>query len=90
MADMIDNTARSRFERHEGGHTVFAEYRRQADQLIIPYVEAPPALRGTGAAGRLMESVLAFARQEGLKVTPICGYAAAYMRRHKQHHDLLG
>ncbi len=36
-----------------------------------------------------MEGVLAQAREQGLKVTPICGYAAAYIRRHKQHHDLL-
>ena len=36
-----------------------------------------------------MEGVLARARAEGLKVRPICGYAAAYIRRHREHHDLL-
>ena len=89
MSDVVDNTARSRFEMTEQGHVVYAEYRRHGDRLIIPYVEAPPPLRGTGAAGRLMEGVLAIARREGLKVTPLCGYAAAYIRRHKQHHDLV-
>jgi len=86
---VVDNPDRSRFELVENGLTVYADYRRHGDRLIIPYVEAPPALRGTGAAGRLMEGVLAIAREQGLKVTPLCGYAAAYIRRHKQHHDLL-
>ncbi len=53
-------------------------------------MEAAPALRGTGAAGRLMEGVLASARAEGLRVVPLCSYAAAYIRRHPEHHDLLG
>jgi predicted GNAT family acetyltransferase len=87
---VTDNTARSRFELVEDGHVAYADYRRTGDRLIIPYVESPPPLRGRGAAGRLMEGVLSFARSEGLKVTPICGYAAAYIRRHKEHHDLLG
>jgi uncharacterized protein len=89
MAEVTDNTGRSRFELVEAGETAFADYRRDGDRLILPHVEAPPALRGTGAAGRLMEGVLAIARGEGLKVVPVCSYAAAYMRRHKAHHDLI-
>lgn len=89
MSEVVDNIARSRFELVEEGQTAFADYRRQGDRLIISYVESPPDLRGKGTAGRLMEGVLAAARAEGLKVTPICGYAVAYIRRNKQHHDLL-
>jgi predicted GNAT family acetyltransferase len=89
MSEIVDNTGRSRFELVENGRLAYADYRRDAGRLVIPYVEADPALRGTGAAGRLMEGVLATARAEGLKVVPICGYAAAYIRRHRQHHDLL-
>ncbi len=89
MSDVVDNAARGRFELVEEGLTAFADYRREAGRLVIPYVESPPPLRGKGTAGRLMEGVLAAARAEGLKVTPICGYAVAYIRRHKEHHDLL-
>jgi predicted GNAT family acetyltransferase len=84
-----DDAAQSRFELTEGGHAVMADYRREPGLLVISYVAAPPELRGTGAAGRLMEGVLATARAEGRKVRPVCSYAAAYMRRHRQHHDLL-
>lgn len=89
MSAVIDNPAKSRFELDEGGQIAFADYRRVGDRLIIPHVEAPPSLRGTGAAGRLMEGVLAAVRAEGLKVVPSCPYADAYIRRHRQWLDLL-
>ncbi len=47
---------------------VFADYRRQPGRLVITYVEAPPELRGTGAAGRLMQGVIEAARAEEVKV----------------------
>ena len=85
-----DNPAQSRYELDVDGRIVYANYRRQGSTLYIPYVEAPPSLRGTGAAGRLMEGVMEHARAERLKIVPICGYAALWMRRHREHHDLLG
>ncbi len=89
MSDVIDNPALNRFELEEQGQTAFADYRRQGDVLVIPHVEAPPALRGAGTAGRLMEGLLTLARQRGDKIRPVCGYAVAYLRRHKQWQDLL-
>ncbi|WP_247896524.1 GNAT family N-acetyltransferase [Azospirillum argentinense] len=90
MSDTVtDNPALSRFELDVNGQTVFATYRRRGTILHIPYVEAPPSLRGTGAAGRLLEGVMAIARAEGLTIVPICGYAANWMHRHREHHDLL-
>ncbi len=90
MSAVVDNAEWRRFELEEAGELAFANYRREDGKLVIPYVEAAPALRGTGAAGRLMEGVLASARAEGLRVVPLCSYAAAYIRRHPEHHDLLG
>jgi predicted GNAT family acetyltransferase len=89
MSQVIDNAAAGRFELEEQGALAYADYRRTADgRLVLPHVEAAPSLRGTGAAGRLMEGVLAIARADGLKVVPLCGYAAAYIRRHPEHNDL--
>ena len=86
---VTDNAAESRFELEEDGHTAYADYRRDGPRLVIPYVYAPPELRGSGAAGRVMEGVVAAARAEGLSITPVCGYAAAWLRRHKEHADLV-
>ena len=84
-----DNVEQSRFELAIGSQVVFARYARRGSTLVIPYVEAPIPLRGTGAASQLMTGVMEIARTEGLKVRPLCGYAAAWIRRHRQYHDLL-
>lgn len=89
MPQVTDNSARQRFELVEDGMLAFADYRRQGDVLILPFVMTEPALRGRGAAGRLMQGVLESAREHGLKVTPICSYAVAYIQRHPEYHDLL-
>ncbi len=89
MTPITDNTARSRFELVEEGKLAFADYRLNGDVLVIPHVEADPAMRGKGSAGRLMAGVLELARERGWKVRPVCGYAAAYIQRHPEHHDQL-
>lgn len=91
MSDtFVDNSERTRFELTENGHLVYAAYRIEGGRMLIPYVEAAVPLRGTGAAGRLMEGVAAAARERNLKVVPLCGYAVSWFRRHAEHHDLFG
>jgi predicted GNAT family acetyltransferase len=85
-----DNVDRSRFELNVDGQVAFANYRRQGSVLVIQHVEAPVPLRGTGAAGRLMQGIVELARAEGRRIAPMCSYAHAWIRRHKEHHDLLG
>ena len=86
---LIDNTETSRFELDVGGQTVFANYRRTDGVITIMWVEAPPALRGTGAAGRLMTLVAEQARKEGARIVPVCGYAAGWLRARKAYRDLV-
>jgi predicted GNAT family acetyltransferase len=78
-----NNTLRSRFEYAVNGSIAFANYRREGATLYIDYVEAPVELRGTGAAGKLMQNIMNVAQKEKLNVVPICGYAAAWMARNK-------
>ncbi|HEY1447052.1 MAG TPA: GNAT family N-acetyltransferase [Caulobacteraceae bacterium] len=78
---MRDNIEAHRFEIGEAGQVVFANYRREGDRLYIDHVEAPMALRGTGAASALMEAIVEQARAEGRVIMPVCGYAAAWLKR---------
>ena len=89
MSEITDNRPYRRFELEENGQTAFATYSRNGLHVVIPHVEAPPALRGTGAAGRLMEGIVAKARAEGFRITPTCSYAFAWFRRHKDAADVL-
>ena len=77
-----------RYEMDEQGQTSWADYRLQDGRLVIDHVESPVALRGSGAAGRLMAAVAADARARSLKIVPLCGYAAAWLRRSKEFGDL--
>lgn len=90
MSELRNNTAASRYELEEQGQTSWADYRLQEDRLYIDHVESPAALRGTGAAGRLMAALAQDARDHGLKITPICSYAAAWLKRSPEYRDLVG
>jgi len=89
MSPVTDNTAAARYELVEEGRTAYADYRLDAGRLVIDYVFSPPELRGHGTAGRLMAAVAEDARRRGLKITPICGYAAAWLKRSPGNADLL-
>ncbi len=84
-----DNVANHRFELERNGELAFATYERRGSTLVIRHVEAALPLRGTGAAGELMRGVAEIARSEGRTITPLCGYASAWIRRHKEYIDLL-
>jgi predicted GNAT family acetyltransferase len=84
-----DNVDRHRFELERDGQIAFANYERRGSDLVIRHVEAAVPLRGTGAAGELMRGVAEIARSEGRSITPLCGYAWAWIRRHKEYSDLL-
>ena len=86
---VADNTALQRFELEESGGGAFANYRRTGDQVTIPHVEAPPALRGKGTAGRLMKGIAERARAEGFKIRPTCSYALLWFRQNKDFGDVL-
>ena len=89
MSDLRDNIQESQYELDENGHTSFARYRKEDGVLTILWVESPPALRGTGAAGRLMTLVSEEARRNGWRIVPVCGYAAGWLRGSKQYRDLV-
>jgi predicted GNAT family acetyltransferase len=86
---VIDNAAQHRFELTENGLTAFADYHVHGDRVTIPHVEAPPALQGTGAAGRLMEGLVERIRADHRKILPLCPYAVTWLKRHPEHADVV-
>lgn len=68
---------------------VFCDYAVRGHTRALLHVEADASLRGTGAAGRFMESLASHARAENLKLQPVCGYAVAWLRRHPEFSDVV-
>jgi predicted GNAT family acetyltransferase len=69
---------------------VWADYAVEGDRRAILHVEAGDALRGTGAAGRFMQGLVDHARAAGVRLTPRCGYAVAWFKRHPDQADVIG
>lgn len=85
---VTNNHAESRYELVENGQMAYADYRLHDGTISIDFVFSPPALRGNGTAGRLMEAVMTDVKARHLKAKPICGYAASWLRRHSEWNDL--
>ena len=95
MTDFRDIPAEQRYEQtfaDAGGEArrVWADYAVQGDRRAILHVEAEDELRGTGAAGKFMQSLADHARAEKLTLTPRCSYAVAWFKRHPDYADVLG
>jgi predicted GNAT family acetyltransferase len=68
--------------RIDGERLGFLEFTRPEVGLMrIEYVEVDPSLRGTGMGHQLVEKAVAFAKDNDLKVVPICSYARAVIQR---------
>lgn len=89
MSELRNDAENGRYEMDEEGLTSWADYRLRDETLFVDHVESPVPLRGTGAAGRLMKALAADAKAKGLKITPLCGYAAAWLRRSPEFRDLV-
>ena len=83
------NTAENRFETVIEGYPGQANYILDGKNFVITHVGVHPALRGQGVAAKIVEASLDYARQNSLRVIPMCSYAAAYMRRHPEYAELM-
>lgn len=61
--------------------------RRGGDRISADHTGAPEALRGTGAAGALVDALVADARKEGFRIVPLCSYVAARYAKHPEWAD---
>ena len=68
---------------------VFCDYAVRGDTRALLHVEADPSLRGTGAAGKFMESLATHASAENLKLQPVCSYAVVWLKRHPDFRDVV-
>ncbi|MEM9279820.1 MAG: GNAT family N-acetyltransferase [Pseudomonadota bacterium] len=57
--------------------------------MIIDHTEVPKSLSGLGLGVRLVECGVAYARETGRKIVPLCPYAAHQFRKHSEWHDVL-
>jgi predicted GNAT family acetyltransferase len=65
-------------------------YTKDGDsQISIDHTEVSEALRGQGIAKKLVEYAVNFARDNELKVKPICSYAKSVIESNESMQDVL-
>ena len=66
-------------------------YKHQKDSgiLVIEHTRVSEELRGQGTGEELVKAVVDKARNEGLKIVPVCSYAAHQFKKHPEYHDVL-
>ncbi len=86
---IVHNAAENRFETLIDGKRGELNYLQNGDEFVITHVGVHPSLRGQGIAGKITEAALKYARENALRVVPLCSYAAVYIRRNPQYASLL-
>jgi predicted GNAT family acetyltransferase len=87
--EVVNNEGDGRFEVRLGDDVAFTEYRLLASGILFPHTEVPPAFEGRGVASALVRTAMAFARERGQKVIPVCPFVAGYIAKHPEFHDLV-
>lgn len=87
--EVVDNPQAEQFQAAVDGHIAFAEYRLIKGAIMFTHTEVPKALGGRGIGSALVEAGLKAARENGLKVMPVCPFFAAWFGKHPEDRDLL-
>ena len=67
----------------------FLTWKARGEARIADHTFVPPAGRGQGIAGKLLDALIADAREQGFKIVPQCSYVEATFRRHPEWADVL-
>ena len=82
------NHASNRFEVIIDGQLSKLDYIINGDTIVMTHVGVNPAHRGNGVAAKITQTALEYAKENSLRVIPMCSYVGAYIRRNKQYMEL--
>jgi predicted GNAT family acetyltransferase len=60
-----------------------------ADKIIIDHTEVDPSLKGEGVGRKLVFASVKYARENGLKIIPLCPFAKAEFEKNADYADVL-
>ncbi|NNE31661.1 MAG: N-acetyltransferase [Winogradskyella sp.] len=58
------------------------------DKIIIDHTEVDESLKGQGIGYKLVEEAVTYARQNNLKIMPLCPFANAVFRKRSEYNDV--
>ena len=86
--EVIHNPAEDRFEMWIDGQLSKLDYTENGNTIVMLHVGVPVEYRGHGAAGKITQFGLEYAKAKSLRVIPMCSYVASYIRSHPEYIEL--
>lgn len=59
------------------------------DKFIIDHTEVRPEAKGKGVGNFLIEEIVKYARANNFKLIPLCPFANALFKKHKEWKDVI-
>jgi hypothetical protein len=85
MADVVHVPERSRFEVREGGDVAVLTYelRDDGDGRAVAFLHTvvPESMGGQGVGGRLAETGIGWAKEQGRTVVPLCPFVRSWLEK---------
>lgn len=81
---------RGEYRAHVAGseHVGRLTYKTNGSVRIVDHTLVPAPIGGKGVAARLVEALIADAREQGFTIVPQCSYVDAAFRRHPEWAEL--
>jgi len=78
------------YHAHVQGYEAFGRltWVRRGDVRVADHTIVPPEIGGRGVAEKLVEALVADAREQGFRIKPTCSYVAAAFDKHSEWADL--
>lgn len=85
-----DNSSHGTYRARAPGSDRHAEltWRTSGETRIAEHTFTPPEARGRGIALKLVEAMIADAREQGFTIVPQCSYVGAQFRKHPEWADV--
>ena len=87
-----DESGHGEYRAHVAGSDLIGRltWVSRGDARVAEHTLVPPAIGGRGIAARLVDALIADARDLGFKVVPECSYVAAAFDKHPEWAELRG
>lgn len=87
MDEIQNNSEKKRFEYRVESHVAVADYILTKDgRIVLTHTEVPKSMEGQGVGSKLARAAFNYAKENNLKVMPLCPFMASFVRRHRDEY----
>ena len=87
--DFKINEEKKRFELTVEGKTALINYMMSGDVYQLVHTEVPAEHEGQGVGKDLVQQSLTYIKDQNKKMTPMCSFVAAYVKRHPEWQEIV-